>query len=42
MKFLRTPEDRFDNLPDFPFAPHYVTLANGARVHYLDEGSRDG
>lgn len=40
----RTPEDRFANLPGFPFAPHYTdTLAgyDGLRVHYLDEGPRD-
>jgi haloalkane dehalogenase len=39
MKILRTPDDRFDGLPDFPFEPHYVALADGVRVHYLDEGS---
>jgi haloalkane dehalogenase len=41
MKILRTPEDRFDNLPDYPFAPHYVSVG-GLRVHYVDEGPRDG
>jgi haloalkane dehalogenase len=34
----RTPDARFENLPDFPFAPHYVTHKNGLRMHYLDEG----
>jgi pimeloyl-ACP methyl ester carboxylesterase len=41
---LRTPEERFADLPDFPFAPHYVDdLAGyaGLRIHYLDEGPRD-
>jgi haloalkane dehalogenase len=38
MPLLRTPDERFANLPDFPFHPHYA-LINGARVHYLDEGS---
>ncbi len=33
----RTPEERFADLPDFPFAPHYVEL-EGLRMHYLDEG----
>ncbi len=33
----RTPDDRFADLPDFPFAPHYVEL-DGLRMHYLDEG----
>ena len=23
MDILRTPDDRFANLPDFPYAPHY-------------------
>lgn len=38
MPLIRTPEDRFTNIPDFPFEPHYVEI-NGARIHYLDEGS---
>lgn len=37
MALLRTPDDRFEGLPGFAFAPHYVEI-NGARVHYLDEG----
>ncbi len=37
MSLLRTPDERFENLPDFPFEPHYVDI-NGARVHYVDEG----
>lgn len=35
---LRTPEDRFRNLPEYPFTPRYVEI-DGARMHYLDEGS---
>jgi haloalkane dehalogenase len=46
MKILRTPDERFTGLPDYPFEPHYVeiTTAGGSalRVHYLDEGTRDG
>lgn len=38
---LRTPDARFENLKDFPFAPNYMTI-QGLRVHYLDEGARDG
>lgn len=42
MDVLRTPDERFENLPEFGFAPHYATiddLAGGTlRVHYLDEG----
>jgi haloalkane dehalogenase len=41
MDVLRTPDDRFADLPDFPFAPHYVEV-DGLRVHYLDEGPADG
>ena len=45
MQVLRTPDDRFANLPDFPFAPHYETVrdASGAdlRIAYIDEGPRD-
>ncbi|MDJ0788493.1 MAG: haloalkane dehalogenase [Myxococcota bacterium] len=37
----RTPEERFANLPDYPFAPHYLEIG-GYRVHYLDEGPKDG
>lgn len=41
MQVYRTPEERFAALPDFPFAPHYLTLKDGLRLHYLDEGPRD-
>lgn len=37
MKVLRTPEERFCELPGFPFEPHYVEIG-GVRVHYVDEG----
>lgn len=37
MPLLRTPDERFANLTDFPFEPHYVEIG-GARVHYIDEG----
>lgn len=43
---LRTPDACFSGLPDFPFAPHYQFVPDarfGAlRMHYLDEGPRDG
>ena len=46
MDVLRTPDERFANLPDFPFEPHYVEVDSGAgttlRMHYLDEGPPDG
>jgi len=42
MKLLRTPDERFENLPDFPFEPHYITLEpEGIRIHYVDEGPVD-
>ena len=41
MKVLRTPDERFRDLPDYPFEPHYAEV-DGLRMHYVDEGSRDG
>jgi haloalkane dehalogenase len=38
MEVLRTPDDRFADLPGYPFAPHYATVASELRVHYVDEG----
>ena len=41
---LRTPESRFADLPDYPWAPRYVSdlpSLTGLRLHYLDEGPRD-
>lgn len=36
-ELLRTPDERFQNLPGYDFAPHYVQIG-AARVHYIDEG----
>jgi haloalkane dehalogenase len=45
MKVLRTPDDRFANLPDFNYAPHYTTVRDEdgteIRIHHIDEGPRD-
>ena len=45
MKVLRTPDDRFANLPGYPWAPNYLTIKDEdgteLRVHYIDEGPRD-
>ena len=42
---LRTPDERFADLPDYPFAPHYAEIPDarfGAlRMHFVDEGPRD-
>jgi haloalkane dehalogenase len=40
-KVLRTPDERFRDLPGYPFAPNYVNV-DGVRMHYVDEGPRDG
>jgi len=37
---IRTPDERFADLRDFPFAPHYVEI-DGLRMHFIDEGPRD-
>jgi len=41
VNILRTPEERFAQLPGFDFAPHYLETPGlaGIRVHYLDEGT---
>ena len=41
MDAYRTPDERFADLPGFPFAPNYVEQ-DGLRLHYLDEGPADG
>ena len=38
MRILRTDEARFAGLPDYPFAPQYLDVAAGLRMHYVDEG----
>ena len=38
---LRTPDDRFENLEDFPFKANYLTIGD-TRIHYLDEGPKNG
>ena len=46
MKILRTPDERFENLPGFAFAPHYGEVPDGEggrlRIHHVDEGPADG
>jgi haloalkane dehalogenase len=46
MKCLRTPDDRFTDLPDFPFEPCYAEIddedGGRLRVHYLDQGPPGG
>lgn len=38
MAILRTPTERFDNLKDYPFLPHYVEVGDNLQMHYVDEG----
>jgi haloalkane dehalogenase len=42
MRILRTPDERFTNLPGFPYSPHYTEVLDGEggtlRVHHIDEG----
>lgn len=46
MKILRTPDERFENLPGYPFAPVYTEVPDGdggtLRIHHVDEGPRAG
>jgi haloalkane dehalogenase len=46
MDYLRTPDECFENLADYAFAPNYVQIADTEggelRLHYLDEGPVDG
>ena len=39
--FVRTAEENFVDLPDFPYAPNYHQWQD-LRMHYVDEGPRDG
>lgn len=41
MRVLRTPDDRFRDLPDYPFEPHWTDLDGGVRMHHVDEGPSD-
>ena len=35
---VRTPDERFTDLPGYRFDAHFATLADGVRMHYVDEG----
>ncbi len=39
MDVLRTPDERFTDVPGFPFAPQYAETSDGLRMAYVDEGS---
>lgn len=38
MDVFRTPDERFADLPGYPYAPHYADV-DGLRLHHLDEGA---
>ena len=46
MRVLRTPDERFEGLADWPYAPHYLDIndvdGTALRIAYVDEGPRDG
>ena len=46
MKILRTPDERFKSLKDYPFEPHYTTVitedGSDLRIHHIDEGPKAG
>jgi len=45
MQILRTPDARFDDLPGYPFSPHYTNVPDGEggelRIHHVEEGPAD-
>lgn len=44
MHTLRTADERFLDLPGYPYAPRYAQDLpgfEGLRLHYLDQGARD-
>ncbi len=45
MQTVRTPDERFADLPGYPFEPHHTEIDDGEggtlRVHHLDEGPSD-
>lgn len=46
MECLRTPDERFENLPGYAYEPQYTDVPDGEggklRIHHVDEGPRDG
>lgn len=36
---LRTPDERFEHLPGYDFAPHYAMVEGDLRMHYVDENA---
>ncbi len=42
MDSVRTPDERFADLPDWPFEAHYATVGPDLRMHYVDAGPGGG
>jgi haloalkane dehalogenase len=46
MEVLRTPDERFEKLAGYPFAPHYSEIPDGEggrlRIHHAEQGPADG
>ena len=46
MKVLRTPDESFANLKDYPFDPHFTDVkthdGSDLRIHHVDEGPKQG
>ena len=46
VEILRTPEERFDFIKDFPYEPNYTNIktrdGSDLRIHHIDEGPKDG
>src|SRR3954451_13071756 len=42
VEVLRTPDERFAELPDFPYEPRHVEVDGGLRVGYVEDGPADG
>ncbi len=39
LRVLRTPDERFADLPDWPYEPSYATTSDGLRMAHVDVGS---
>ncbi|MFG1615705.1 haloalkane dehalogenase [Nonomuraea wenchangensis] len=42
MRILRTPDERFAGLPDFPYEPRYAEVGDGLRMAYVEAGPAGG
>jgi len=41
VEYVRTPDEHFEGLDGYDFNPNYIEI-DGLRMHYVDEGPRDG